>query len=252
MPESVKTRPTRSHEQVFLFAKSQRYFYDWFSVLEKANPSPRTPSNGEKTRGRKANSVYVRPSNFDASGGRPEKRNLRTVWTLSNEPYKGAHFATFPTKLVTPCIKAGTSEKGCCPRCGAQWIRQVEKQRVATRPGVNSKVYITPPVHPDSPVMTHAGDICGNRDPQRHVTRYVHKAWEPTCRCGIEETIPCRVLDPFSGVGTTALVAENLGRIGISLELGRQYCEMARDRVLRPHKEQKPKREKPSPLFDRS
>lgn len=128
-------------------------------------------------------------------------------------------------------------------QCGAPWIREVRKERVATRPGVGSKVYLAPPVHPDSPVMTHSGDVCGNRDPKRHTTRYVHAGWKPGCRCGIEATEPATVLDPFGGSGTTVLVAESLGRVGIATELSPGYCLMARRRVLRPHARHAPTRD---------
>ena len=54
-------------------------------------------------------------------------RNLRSVWTIATQPYPGAHFATFPEALVEPCVKAGTSERGVCPECGAPWVREVER-----------------------------------------------------------------------------------------------------------------------------
>jgi site-specific DNA-methyltransferase (cytosine-N4-specific) len=73
MPESVKDRPTRCHEYLFLFSKSLRYYYDNDSVRE---------ANG---------------------------RNRRTVWSIPTEPFSGAHFATFPPSLVEPCILAGSS-----------------------------------------------------------------------------------------------------------------------------------------------
>ena len=52
--------------------------------------------------------------------------NLRNVWTIATGAFKDAHFATFPTALVEPCIKAGTSERGVCPECGAPWLRNME------------------------------------------------------------------------------------------------------------------------------
>jgi site-specific DNA-methyltransferase (adenine-specific)/site-specific DNA-methyltransferase (cytosine-N4-specific) len=79
-PESVKDRPTRSHEYLFLFSKAERYFYNHEAVLEPA------ASNGGM-------------------------RNRRTVWAVNTEPFPGAHFATFPPKLVEPCVLAG-SEPG--------------------------------------------------------------------------------------------------------------------------------------------
>ncbi len=72
MPESVKDRPTKSHEYIFLFSKSLKYYYDYESLQE------------------------------------PSGRNRRTVWSIQTEPYPGAHFATFPPKLVEPCIIAGS------------------------------------------------------------------------------------------------------------------------------------------------
>ena len=51
------------------------------------------------------------------------KRNKRTVWTVATHPFSAAHFATFPPKLIEPCILAGTSEKGACAECGAPWER---------------------------------------------------------------------------------------------------------------------------------
>lgn len=102
MPESVTDRPTKSHEYLFLLAKSERYFYDAKAVSEQ--------SAGRTDMGR---------MNFGArvnEGGawkteRPdvkETRNRRSVWTVATTPYSGAHFATMPEKLVEPCILAGS------------------------------------------------------------------------------------------------------------------------------------------------
>jgi len=76
MPESVKDRPTRSHEFLFMFSKSEKYFYNSDAVKQVAD-----------------------------GGG---LRNLRTVWSVNTKPYAGAHFATFPPELVRPCVKAST------------------------------------------------------------------------------------------------------------------------------------------------
>lgn len=76
MPESVKDRPTRSHEFLFMFSKSEKYFYNSDAVKQVAD-----------------------------GGG---LRNLRTVWNVNTKPYSGAHFATFPPELVRPCVKAST------------------------------------------------------------------------------------------------------------------------------------------------
>ena len=76
MPESVKDRPARSHEYLFMLSKSERYYYDWQAVRELAD-----------------------------GGG---LRNRRSVWNVNTKPFSGAHFATFPPDLIRPCIQAST------------------------------------------------------------------------------------------------------------------------------------------------
>lgn len=76
MPESVKDRPTRAHEYLFMLTKSERYFYDYEAVKE--------PGLNGKT------------------------RNRRSVWDVNTQPFADAHFATFPSKLIEPCILAST------------------------------------------------------------------------------------------------------------------------------------------------
>ncbi len=82
MPESVTDRCTKAHEDVFLLSKSARYYFDNEAISEPAvGVDSRTAGNG--------------------------KRNRRSVWTVATSPYKGAHFATYPPKLIEPCILAG-------------------------------------------------------------------------------------------------------------------------------------------------
>ncbi len=76
MPESVRDRPSRSHEYLFMFSKSERYYYDCEAVKE--------PADNGKT------------------------RNRRSVWSIKTKGFVGAHFATFPTELVRPCVMAST------------------------------------------------------------------------------------------------------------------------------------------------
>jgi DNA modification methylase len=124
MPESVTDRPTKSHEYIFLLTKSERYFYDAEAVKEAGETGSWTampPIGGIKHPGNNGNATYS--GNTPPSNG---TRNRRTVWTIATQPYSEAHFATYPEKLVEPCILAGTSEKGCCPECGKPWERVVE------------------------------------------------------------------------------------------------------------------------------
>src|SRR6185369_5349431 len=150
MPESVRDRPTRAHEYLFLFSKGERYFYDAEAIRE-----PRT--SDEAARGFRGG-AYVGGATYDngGAGGKrtttgnhrvaPEgKRNRRSVWTIATAPFPEAHFATFPPDLPEICIKAG------CPVGGT-------------------------------------------------------------------------VLDPFSGAGTTCLVADRLQRNAIGIELNPEYA----------------------------
>lgn len=80
MPESVRDRCTKAHEYIFLLSKSEKYFFDSRAMKEQSSTSAE------------------------------EKRNRRSVWTVATRPYKGAHFATFPTALIEPCILAGSRQ----------------------------------------------------------------------------------------------------------------------------------------------
>ena len=109
MPESVRDRPTKSHEYLFLLTKRPRYYWDAEAVKE--------PSTGVGGGGFSRSYAENQPAHGAMRLERPAdngSRNIRSVWTIATAPFKGAHFATFPPALVEPCVKAGTSEKGCC------------------------------------------------------------------------------------------------------------------------------------------
>jgi len=107
MPESVTDRPTKSHEYLFLLTKSPRYYYDADAVRENWADDRNGAANGQN---------WDRPETQTASPRRPQLapkttgRNLRSVWTINPQPYREAHFATFPTALVEPCVKAGSAK----------------------------------------------------------------------------------------------------------------------------------------------
>jgi len=142
MPESVKDRPTKAHEYIFLLAKQARYYYDADAIKEPSSPD----SHARYARGRSDHHKWadggpgnqtiaksfehmrkpgVTPKSAEAGSGTKANesfhaavcdlvadRNKRTVWTVATAPYSGAHFATFPPALITPCILAG------CPMGG--------------------------------------------------------------------------------------------------------------------------------------
>lgn len=110
MPESVTDRCTKSHEYLFLFSKSPKYYFDSDAIKESAVGNP----SGNKARKLRPNTDVLNIGN--QAGSIPwdgaEKRNRRSVWSVTTKPFKGAHFAVFPEELITPCIMAG------CPRNG--------------------------------------------------------------------------------------------------------------------------------------
>jgi len=114
MPESVTDRPTKSHEYIFLMAKSARYYYDHEAVKEPdANTDhPRHVLNGQPALEPSGGIAPVHSGLRRKDGRNGLGRNKRTVWTVSTKPFKEAHFATFPPCLIEPCILAG------CPRGG--------------------------------------------------------------------------------------------------------------------------------------
>lgn len=110
MPESVTDRCTKSHEYIFLLTKSSRYYFDAEAIAEVATGE--CPGNKKPTKGWRA---YIEgaPEHRSALSlhniGARETRNKRSVWTVATQPFKEAHFATFPERLIEPCILAGTA-----------------------------------------------------------------------------------------------------------------------------------------------
>lgn len=104
MPESVTDRCTKAHEYIFLLSKSARYFYDAEAVRENidAPPDVRKRASTFKKQGT-VGGHHVGAETLEIIG-----RNRRSVWTVATQPYSGAHFATFPPKLIEPCILAGS------------------------------------------------------------------------------------------------------------------------------------------------
>jgi DNA modification methylase len=156
MPESILDRPTRSHEYIFLLTKAERYYYDNDAIREPYSEaslgrydSPMMSTNA-RMQGHQPGKKNVKEN--VAMQPNPLGRNKRDVWTVPSEPFKEAHFATFPPALIEPCIKAGSPVGGT-------------------------------------------------------------------------------VLDPFGGAGTTALVADRLGRDALLIELNPEYADIAKRRI---------------------
>ena len=236
MPESCRDRPTSAHEKMFLLSKSARYFYDAEAVRVAAKESTKA---SDKYAYKNSMSSWATSPGYNGAQPNDHPRqsltgdpretsgaNLRNVWKIATHSFKEAHFATFPPKLVEPCILAGTSAKGCCPECGAPWAREVEKKLVPTRKAAKTFVVDTRDIKADK------ADQGSNRQKDGHkpgyITSSVTTGWSPTCDHA-HDPIPCTVLDPFAGSGTTVRVATRFNVRGIGCDL--DYHDIAKKRT---------------------
>lgn len=132
MPESVTDRCTKSHEYIFLFSKSQKYYFNHEAIQEPAVSSDdlkRRIKNGvEEWKTDKAKNTYAvsgtgrsREELYTINSSGEYVRNKRDVWTVNVKPCKEAHFATYPFELVKPCILAGCPEGGSVRPVYGKW-----------------------------------------------------------------------------------------------------------------------------------
>jgi DNA modification methylase len=257
MPESVTDRCTKAHEYLFLLARSERYFFDADAIAEpvalgtiermgqdidgqlgsiRANGGSRADRpmkavatwGGKKAAGRPMNGVASGNEGANAPYYPQATRNKRSVWEVPTMPFSQAHFATFPPALIEPCILAGTSERGCCAKCGAPQMRVMETNNPSKADADPDNILGWANTHgktnnPQSSKSLH-------RNPGGVYSSAVFKGWRSSCGCN-EATVPCTVLDPFFGAGTAGLVADRLGRNCIGIELNPEYAALAERRI---------------------
>ena len=191
MPESVTDRPTKSHEYVFLLSKRPRYFYDADAIRE-AHKEPNR-GNGERDRvNYNTGGIIGRGRVGEYEEGvrlyNPAGRNRRTVWEIPTQPMPEAHFATFPEALVEPCIKAGTSARGACPKCGAPWRRVVERVRdYGLAPVAGGKTANLAETHRWNRLdRRRRAALAAGVDPHNLYRHGTTLGWQPSCTCGCE------------------------------------------------------------------
>lgn len=241
MPESTTDRPTTSVEYVFLLAKSECYFWDADAVrVPQAEPwrsNGKPEKNNWSVNGERGSHDTVREYNPNGRNRRNgdwffeswqglllDEQDEPLALMVNPQPFPGSHFATFPPTLVEPMIKAGTSEKGCCPVCHAPWVREMTNldtrhwtERRLTAP--SSRVWA------DGSGGHHAGT-------QFEPALRAECDWRPSCaHPEATQPVPCVVLDPFSGAGTTCLVATRLGRASVGIDAKPEYVAQARERL---------------------
>lgn len=221
-PESVKDRPSTSHEHLFLLSKSQQYFYDADALRTEHVARRRNKNGAGALRGQR----QIRPAGRPDSEDRwfhPAGANDRSVWEIPMEDSDGAHPAVMPRGLARKCILAGTSQKGRCPSCGEPLRRVV--QRIRTLDGQPAEL----------PRMWSADGGGPKRSPgpghNRIATEVRLLGWQSGCSCEACRPVPCLVLDPFGGHGTTAVEAIAHGRSAVLIEINPSYAAQARSRI---------------------
>jgi hypothetical protein len=228
MPESVQDRPTNATEKIFLLSRSRTYYYDAEAVriplAEATIERDRTfhqlaPKNvTADVYGVKELTGNMRPGVDTKSN--PSGRNLWNYWLLGPEPFPEAHFATFPSEIPRRAILAGTSERGCCPSCGAPWRRVVERTPMKVEHSARVDVLAAD---------GYRTQTSGTMVP---APSSVTTGWQPSCTCDAGDPVPCLVLDCFSGSGTTVMTALRLNRRGLGLELSESYVALSERRII--------------------
>lgn len=251
MPESTADRPSSAVEYVYLFSKGERYFFD-MEAIKVVSESKDWHGIGPKHGGERNRGEKYRPMETHASRNRRNSDWFLESWqglweedgellgfVVNPKACSDAHFATFPSKLIEPMILAGTSEKGCCPKCGEPWKRVVEKSRVTPidYSGKHSTGSVPQAAGRRMLANIHArresGEPHDNPFPSARTV-----GWQPTCNCpGLDgdhpgsdcaeednwPRVPCIVLDPFAGTGTTVVAAMAHGRSGIGFDISEEY-----------------------------
>jgi DNA modification methylase len=222
MPEPVKGRCTKSHEHIFLMAKSDDYYFDSVAIEEPAK------SNGGGSRFGKGNT----PDKAHKSGAQWREYdrvntptvNKRDVWIVPTTGYPGAHFAVWSPELITPCILAGTAEYGCCAVCNKPYERIVVREGAVKKDGESGEVR-------DRSFRWSRNGVDSTLD--TGIAQRKTIGWQKTCGCLTCEVELCVVLDPFVGSGTTVATAMQLGRVGVGIDLSETYLrENAVPRII--------------------
>ena len=218
MPESVTDRCTKSHEYIFLLAKSQKYYFDNEAIKEKTSDSYEGKRGKIKSRNKTQSAMMNRVFNIEYSPNM--LRNKRSVWTVTTKPFKGAHFATFPEDLILPCVLAGCPEF-MCKKCGKG------REPIVKSDYQKREVEWHPEKYGNN---DESGARRGRMQPTGQVynTSKIIGFTDCGCNVGFE---PGTILDPFSGAGTVGVVCKKNNRNFIGIELNPKYIEMAEKRI---------------------
>ena len=265
MPESVTDRLSTKHEHVFMFAKSPRYYFNLDPIRRPLAESSvaRLAQDVESQVGTtRANGGAKTNGNFKAVGDVLAGANPGDWWAIPTQPFPGAHFATFPPELPRRCVLASTREGGKRCDCDEQIMSPTgtragdDPSQLTGRAGLNrprgASEGTRPITHREQ--RSHAEQIkksphieamrkrCGTAFahyirtdasgarplPQNILDEFMDAGWlTKPAPCEHPEMPADTVLDPFSGSGTTGMVANQAGRKYVGIDLNPEYHDLA-------------------------
>ena len=225
-------RPTSAHEYIFMFTKSSQYYGDREALatsLARSSIERYKYSFGQNTKYDKTDK-HINRIEGDRQG--LAGANIRDVWAFGSDNLSEKHYAVFPLALASHCLMATTSEKGCCPECRTPWSRMINHvpstMSVRIRDVATGREAKAGSLNPIKATEKEIEEYTGYEDVGYTET----VGWRPSCKCGKNlEPVPCTVLDPFVGSGTTIIAAIKNGRNAIGIELNKEYCEITRGRI---------------------
>gem|GEM_PF-1228330 len=228
MPASVMDRPTMSYEYILLLSKQRRYYCDMMAIGEpKKSPDAKCPFGGTKYPG-SGNLVPNTYSGRMYDASERSWRNARSVWHFPTEANHEDHYATFPIQLPYRCIKAGTSEKGCCPKCGKPWVR-ILKKRGTVRDGCcklkdSQETYAGKYAGQDRATVASASILAREKtlrkagaDHDNPFPTKVHAGWRPGCKC---DGVDRRIIESPMGERAGDDPSLTTGRAGMNRQRG--------------------------------
>lgn len=224
MPESVADRPTKAHEHVFLLSKAPIYWFDQESLREPAEWARWGDQTVPKYAGTPTASGWMEPKTKEELTANTD-RNGRSVWTFPTDSTSGTgeHTAAFPRELPRRAIGAGCPPQ-VCRTCGEPRRRIVETS--GGRDWRNDRMV-------DAGIpgeLNGEGSLKRGRSKEglNDTKTRTDLGWTD---CGHNDFRPGIVLDPFLGSGTTALVARELGRDSVGIEMSESYCKLIAKRT---------------------